>query len=823
MAYDVLGRMTSRTEADLVSNWTYDTCTKGVGKLCQVTADNGYARSVTYDALGRVSSLATSIDASYTVAYSYDAASRLDVTTYPTGFAVQNVYTATGYLQKVQRTNDPDSTVFWQATSRNAAGQVTNEALGNALTTTRSYDTLFRLGAVQSAGAGGAVHDLAYTYDALGNVTQRIDNVQAVAENFAYDSLNRLLASSGPALATHAWDYDAIGNLTYKSDIGVYTYGTKPHAVASVGNSGAPNSITASYAYDANGSLTAASGTLYPASGSLAFSRTLAYTSYNLPASIAQTQGANSYSYTYTYSAGHERVKLVTVRPDDTLTSIYLHPGGKGALLYEKETRASDGRIEHKHYVTGGAGLVGVYVTKSAYGPGEGPEMRYYHTDHLGSIAVITNPSGAVIERLAYEAFGERRSPSGTPQDRAGPLIGITTDRGFTAHEHLDEMMLIHMNGRIYDPVLGRFMTADPFVQAPTNLQSYNRYSYGFNNPLSGVDPSGYGFFSDLFEIAVVVFVAIVAPEFISEAFVSSAVSSGAYLGFDLATAAAIGNQAAILGGVVGGFGTAFISSGGNFETGLLGAISGGLFGLAGTIGENPLGAERLFAHAVAGCVQGELMGGGCSRGAVSAVAGKVATGLTNGNPVAAVVAGGTVSVIGGGKFGNGAVTAAFGYLFNCLAHECLAQGRDAEATFRNYLDASGKTTELGLDFNKFYDSQNTPFFGFPDIFSESLGMVWDVKPDSIYGWSSGAAQMGMYTANGVYSAGAGAPLFGSQSSVTLTGSMNRYEFGYGGGGLVIYRALDASPMERSLGRAFQNQAAPTLFGPPGRRSVLFE
>ena len=48
------------------------------------------------------------------------------------------------------------------------------------------------------------------------------------------------------------------------------------------------------------------------------------------------------------------------------------------------------------------------------------------------------------------------------------------------------------MNGRIYDPVLGRFMQADPNIQGPKNSQSYNRYSYLMNNPLSGTDPTGY-------------------------------------------------------------------------------------------------------------------------------------------------------------------------------------------------------------------------------------------------------------------------------------------------------------------------------------------
>jgi len=74
-------------------------------------------------------------------------------------------------------------------------------------------------------------------------------------------------------------------------------------------------------------------------------------------------------------------------------------------------------------------------------------------------------------------------------QRNPGSLITV---KGFTDHEHMDSVGLIHMNGRVYDPELGRFMSADPFVQAPYNSQSYNRYSYVFNNPLSFTDPSGY-------------------------------------------------------------------------------------------------------------------------------------------------------------------------------------------------------------------------------------------------------------------------------------------------------------------------------------------
>ncbi|MBK6277195.1 MAG: RHS repeat-associated core domain-containing protein [Gammaproteobacteria bacterium] len=64
--------------------------------------------------------------------------------------------------------------------------------------------------------------------------------------------------------------------------------------------------------------------------------------------------------------------------------------------------------------------------------------------------------------------------------------------RGYTGHEHLDDVGLIHMNGRVHDPSLGRMLSPDPITQSPENAQDYNRYAYVMNNPLRFVDPSGY-------------------------------------------------------------------------------------------------------------------------------------------------------------------------------------------------------------------------------------------------------------------------------------------------------------------------------------------
>ena len=64
-------------------------------------------------------------------------------------------------------------------------------------------------------------------------------------------------------------------------------------------------------------------------------------------------------------------------------------------------------------------------------------------------------------------------------------------DRGYTSHEHLSEVGLIHMNGRLYDPVLRSSLMPDNFIQQPENTQNYNRYAYVLNNPLMYTDPSG--------------------------------------------------------------------------------------------------------------------------------------------------------------------------------------------------------------------------------------------------------------------------------------------------------------------------------------------
>ena len=111
--------------------------------------------------------------------------------------------------------------------------------------------------------------------------------------------------------------------------------------------------------------------------------------------------------------------------------------------------------------------------------------------DHLGSIVKLVDSAGSVAYAATYDAWG-RRTVS---------VNSLSFQRGYTGHEHLDSFGLVNMNGRMYDPALGRFLSPDPYVQLPDFSQNFNRYSYCLNNPLMYTDPSGefiIGFFSGL-------------------------------------------------------------------------------------------------------------------------------------------------------------------------------------------------------------------------------------------------------------------------------------------------------------------------------------
>ena len=360
-------------------------------------------------------------------------------------------------------------------------------------------------------------------------------------------------SASIASVGTRSYDYDATGNILNKSDYGDgYTYGAGtagPHAVTEVKN-GATSLAT--YSYDANGNMISGDG------------RSIAWTSFNK----AETIQKGGTTLNFYYDADHNRVKQDT----GSKITYYLSSGAH----YEKEISGSG--TEHKHYISAGGRNVAIYTQRSD----NTDKTRYLHTDHLGSTDVITDENKQIVERQSFSPFGSRRNTDWSSPTSV--LAGIETHHGFTGHEQLDDVGIIHMNGRLYDPKLGRFLSPDIQVQYPDQTQSFNRYTYVNNNPLSFTDPSGYGFFSKLWKGIKKVFkvlrplIAIAATIW---TFGWAAVMSGnwfvaglagGFVGGAISTGTLTGAiQGAVIGGITGGLAEALSNS----LVGVLGSAAG--------------------------------------------------------------------------------------------------------------------------------------------------------------------------------------------------------------------------------------------------------
>ena len=248
-----------------------------------------------------------------------------------------------------------------------------------------------------------------------------------------------------------------------------------PHAVSAVLHDCGCNCLSDSYAYDANGNQTTRGGATD--------GRTISWSSYDLPLTLSTQDGVSSQ---FAYGPNRSRWKQVAVYSASTTeTTLYL--GG----VMEKVTRGAV--TEWKHYIPAGAGTMALQVRKSAGSPAS---ATYYVTgDHLGSATAVMQADGTLLSQLSFAAFGSRRGSAWQDQPLAAEwtTITATTRRGFTGHEHLDNLSLVHMNGRVYDPQLGRFLSADPVYGGDlAQPQTLNPYSYAGNNPLSATDPDGF-------------------------------------------------------------------------------------------------------------------------------------------------------------------------------------------------------------------------------------------------------------------------------------------------------------------------------------------
>src|SRR5512133_894764 len=330
----------------------------------------------------------------------------------------------------------------------NSFGQFTQVGYGNTLTTTKTFDCLGLLRTIKT----GAVQNLSYSFNSeSGNLISRRDNIRSLQEIFTYDNLDRLTQVTGPASMTMT--YSSNGNMASKTMVGDYSYGTRPHAVTGVTN---PNG-------------------LIPTTD-----QRITYTSFNKVDSIIEGTAL----YTLQYGFTNER----------TLSKSYTNGAWQKKTYYvgnyEMDSVAGSIYPKHIHYIYGGDGIAAIYTIEYST-----TNMYYVHSDHLGSIDVMTNQSGIAVQYMSFDAWGRRRNPADWTYNNVPTSYLVS--RGYTMHEHLDQFGLINMNGRVYDPVLGRFLGPDPFIQKPTNTQSYNRFSFVINNPLKFKDPSGEVFILD--------------------------------------------------------------------------------------------------------------------------------------------------------------------------------------------------------------------------------------------------------------------------------------------------------------------------------------
>jgi len=479
--YDVLGRRV-RSESgididgdavtdEIVDTWTYDPA-NALGKMATTrrTVDDVVERAVSlgYDGLSRVvqqdisQAIAPSGSASYRTRQRYDAYfGRVMAHEYPNGETVEVVYSA--YGQAIAEREPATGETYRTLAATNARGQPLSETFGNAIEANYAYaEASGQVKAMVHQVGGVDIRRTEYDYDVFGNLLhQGLDGGQT-DESFQYDALHRLVQATrtGAASGTTEYGYDPVGNITHKSDLSVIAPDGYRYTAGVCG--GGPNAVkqvqlatggTRNQCYDANGNLTSDSSGL-----------SVQYDHQNL-ASVVQRGAMRD---EYRYDGGGERTRSW---------------GADGSRVYLPgyEHRVDTG--ETKVYL----GDYGV-ITRTA----STRKVEYLLKDRLGSVGAVATPTGTLTETRGYDAFGKPRSGQWGDLSPARLQSTASTARGFTQHEHMNQLELIHMQGRIYDYQLGRFLSVDPIIDNPLNSQALNPYSYVMNNPLSATDPTGY-------------------------------------------------------------------------------------------------------------------------------------------------------------------------------------------------------------------------------------------------------------------------------------------------------------------------------------------
>ena len=427
-AYDEKGRLASTTIDGAVTTYTYGTSGNEKMRLTREQNASGYV-TYSHDPYGRVTSKVRNLTGTGVYSSTAYTYNNLNQLSIRTcnGQTEQYYYDSNGY--KCRSTiNGQD---VWQLVDYN--GLQTTVQLGDSLTsiTKRNLQGVTQLAVVHG---NDTISNFRYEYNtATGNVTSRT-GMQSAREDFGYDSLDRLTAVTSSGQTLLQMSYADNGNISSKTGLRNFTYSqTHPHAVEQIGRT------------------------------PLAYGLVSLATTYNEFNKIESIVQGNT-SASFIYGPEQERWKSVLTKGSASRTILYGDD-------YERITTGDS--VRHFYYLDGGA----IYVMES----GKPDKLLFACTDNLGSIVKLVDDSGASVFNAKYDVWGY--------QTVTKNQIGF--HRGYTGHEMLPEFCLINMNGRMYDPVIGRFLSPDNYVQLGDFSQSYNRYSYCLNNPLKYYDPSG--------------------------------------------------------------------------------------------------------------------------------------------------------------------------------------------------------------------------------------------------------------------------------------------------------------------------------------------
>jgi RHS repeat-associated protein len=379
----------------------------------------------TYDSLGRLTSQVTP---NGMVSYSYDAADHLTALTYPGGQTVTRSYGDDGELTSVTDWLSKTTTFAYDAN-----GVVRSVAAANGVTTANVYDDASRLSGISFSRGAARFAGLSYIRNAAGEVRTETSTGIGARQTYTYNSLGQVVTNGTASIS-----YDKADNLTRMGDGSRLTY----DAAGRVKILTKPASAVTNYTYDAPGNRISASG------------GTSAAYSYDQDNRLTQyISGATTVLYTYN-GDGLRQSKAV-----GPTTEQFVYDTSEDLPLI-----LSDGTYS--------------YIYANADTPLEqidgAGNVTYLHTDHLGSVRLLTDSAGAQVGTANYDPYG------------TSTKVGVLSAFGYAGQYTDSESGLVWMRTRYYDPRTGQFITRDPAVTI-----SRAPYAYAKGDPINMRDPRG--------------------------------------------------------------------------------------------------------------------------------------------------------------------------------------------------------------------------------------------------------------------------------------------------------------------------------------------